>query len=218
MKEPKRVVPSERGQAASTQNRIGLERLIFFSDAVFAIAITILILEIHLPAGADSADDSQLLLMLTALGPKYLAYVISFWVIGLYWISHHHKFLLIQRFDNSLLSLNLLFLMLIVFIPFPTAVLSESITHTASVFYALVMALAGLLLAILWWHAARHHNLIDPQLDRRLRLREVAVPLATAAIFILSIGVAFLNENLVRIFWTLILPVTLFINSKRPVV
>ncbi len=215
MKKPKAAAPPEHNQDASERNHLGLERLIFFSDAVFAIAITLLVLDIHLPAGAESANDSQMLSMLTGLWGKYLAYLLSFWVIGLYWISHHRKFLLIKRFDNRLLSLNLLLLMAVAFIPFPTSVLSESVTRTASVFYALVMALGGVLMALLWWHAIRNHNLIDPQLDRQLQRREMVAPLATAAIFLISIGIAFWNAGLVRLFWLLIVPVSLTWNARR---
>jgi uncharacterized membrane protein len=200
---------------SSEQNHIGLERLIFFSDAVFAIAITVLVLDIHLPPGGDIADNDQLRLMLTGLWPKYLAYIISFWVIGLYWISHHRKFLLIKRFDNRLLRLNILLLMAIAFIPFPTAVLSENGNRTASIFYAFIMAVGGLLVCLLWWHATRNHNLVDPQLNKQVIWQELASPLATVAIFILSIGIAFLDEGLVRLFWVILLPLSLILNARR---
>ena len=217
MKKSKATVPLEHNQYTSEQNRIGLERLMFFSDAVFAIAITILVLDIHLPAGGDSANDSQLLIMLTGLWHKYLAYIISFWVIGLYWINHHRKFLLIKKYDHLLLSLNLLLLMVIAFIPFPTAVISESATRTATVFYALVMGLGGLVLAILWLYAAYNHNLIYPHLNKQRRWREAAGSLAITAIFLISIGISFLDEGLVRIFWLLIIPISLFFNVRREV-
>ena len=103
--------PTEVKPYNAEQNRTGLERLMFFSDAVFAIAITILVLDIHLPSGVDLSSDRQLLSALGGLWQKYLAYIISFWVIGLYWINHHRKFLFIKKFDHRLLSLNLLFLM-----------------------------------------------------------------------------------------------------------
>jgi uncharacterized membrane protein len=217
MKKTKTTGPVELNQFTSEQNRLGLERLMFFSDAVFAIAITVLVLDIHLPVGADSANDNQLLIMLTGLWHKYLAYIISFWVIGLYWINHHRKFLLIKKFDHTLLSLNLLLLMVIAFIPFPTSVISENGSRSATVFYAIVMALGGLVLAILWLHAAYHHNLIDPRLNKRRRWREAAGSLAIAAIFFLSIGIAFLDEGLVRICWVLIIPISLFLNVRREI-
>jgi uncharacterized membrane protein len=95
---------NELKQDSTPQNRLALERLVFFSDAVFAIAITILVLDIRLPAGADSASSRELFLLLAGLWQEYLAFFISFWVIGLCWISHHRKFLHIRRVDNQLLT------------------------------------------------------------------------------------------------------------------
>jgi uncharacterized membrane protein len=215
MKRPKASPPVETRLYNAEQNRVGLERLMFFSDAVFAIAITILVLDIHLPSGVDLASGDQLLSSLLALWPKYLAYLISFLVIGLYWMNHHHKFLFIKKFDHLLLSLNLLFLMVIAFIPFPTAVMSETINMTSSIFYALVMAAAGVLLAVLWLHATRRQVLFDLHLSRQQRWREATGPLAIALIFLLSIGVAYVDLGLVRIFWLLIIPISLVLNIRR---
>jgi len=215
MKKPRATAQPVHEQDVAERHRMGVERLTFFSDAVFAIAVTVLVLDIHLPAGADTADNSQLAQMLGGLWHQYFAYVLSFWVIGLFWISHHRKFLYIKRFDGRLLSLNLLFLMVIAFIPFPTSVLSESGTRTATIFYALVMALAGMFLAILWRHAAHHHKLTDPQLDQAMERREVIIPLATSAIFLISIGLSFWATGLVRLFWILILPVSFFLGGRR---
>jgi uncharacterized membrane protein len=208
------TVPKKLKPDAMSKDRLGLERLVSFSDGVFAIAITLLVLDIRLPSGADSASDRQLLLLLAGLWQKYLAYFISFWVIGLCWISHHRKFLHIQRVDNQLLSLNLLMLMMIAFIPFPTAVMSENLSLTATGFYAFVMTLACLTGLILWWHAARNHNLIDPHLDKHEIWREALVPAATIAILVLSMGVAFFDAGLARICWVLIFPVSLFLRRK----
>ena len=199
---------------STPQNRLALERLVFFSDAVFAIAITILVLDIRLPTGADSASNHELLLSLAGLWPEYLAFFISFWVIGFTWISHHRKFLYIRRVDNQLLTLNLLMLMIIAFIPFPTAVMSETISFTATAFYALTMVLASLSGLILWWHAAHNHHLVDPNLDRRQIWREALVHFATVAIFILSMGVAVLDAGLARICWVLLIPVAFCLRRK----
>ncbi len=218
MKKTKDTAPQKHNQYTSEQNRIGLERLMFFSDAVFAIAITVLVLDIHLPSGGDLADNSQLTTMLIGLWHKYLAYIISFWVIGLYWINHHRKFLLIKKFDHLLLAFNLLLLMVIAFIPFPTTVISENATRTATVFYALIMGLAGLALTVLWLHVVYTENLVDPHLNKRQLWREATGSLAIAAIFFLSIGIAYIAEGWVRIFWLLIIPVSLFINARRKVI
>jgi uncharacterized membrane protein len=214
MDKRKESVSVDLSQDRTERDRLGIERLVFFSDAVFAIAMTLLILDIRLPAGVETANNHQLLLLLTGLWHKYLAYFISFWVIGLYWISHHRKFLLIKRWDHLLLSLNLLLLMVIAFIPFPTAVMSENGNLTATVFYALVMALAGITQMILWWHASGDNKLLDMHLDRMQRWREVAPPLASVVIFLLSIGVAFFDLNLVRIIWVLIPPLSIYLRRR----
>ena len=96
-------------------------RLEAFSDGVFAIAITLLILEIKVPPAANLGNG------LLQLWPSYLAYAISFVVIGAIWINHHAMFDWIDRVDQKLLLLNTLHLMFIAFLPFPTAVLAEAL-------------------------------------------------------------------------------------------
>lgn len=214
MGKPHATGPNELKQDSPTQNRFAIERLVFFSDAVFAIAITILVLDIRLPAGVDAASSRELLLSLAGLWPKYLAFFVSFWVIGLSWTSHHRKFLYVQRVDYQLLALNLLMLMMIAFIPFPTAIMSENVSFTATAFYALTMILTSLSGLILWRHAARNHRLIDPNLGRRQIWREASVPLVTAAIFTLSIGVAALDAGLARVCWILVFPVAFFLRRR----
>jgi uncharacterized membrane protein len=210
----KESAPEGKKQDASPPVPYSLERLILFSDAVFAIAITLLVLEIRLPVGGDSADSRQLLQILGGLWHKYLAYFISFWVIGLNWISHHRKLLYIQRADFQLLSLNLLTLMLIAFTPFPTAVMSENISFTATAFYALMMILVSLSGLTLWWYAAYHHKLIGPELDDRRIRQETLVPAVTVAVFMLSIGVAAVEPGLARIVWVLIFPEALILRRR----
>jgi uncharacterized membrane protein len=214
MGKPQTTVREEHKHDTIPENRLSLERLVFFSDAVFAIAITILVLDIRLPAGAASGNGRELLLSLTGLWQEYLAFFISFWVIGLSWMSHHRKFLFIQRVDNRLLVLNLLMLMMIAFIPFPTAVMSGNVSFTATSFYALTMILASLSSLVLWWHAARDRHLLDPNLDERRIWREATVHLATIAIFILSIGVAALEAGLARICWVLVFPVAYLLRRN----
>jgi uncharacterized membrane protein len=211
---PQAKPPSVAKQDSPPENGLALERLVFFSDAVFAIAITILVLDIRLPAGAEAANSRELFLALVRLWPQYLAFFISFWVIGLTWVSHHRKFRYIQRVDYPLLTLNLLMLMLIVFVPFPTAVMSENISFTATAFYALVMILASLSGLLLWWHAARNRRLVYAGLDRRQIWQEASAPLVTIAIFALSIAVAALSAGLARICWLLVFPVVFLLRRR----
>ncbi len=192
----------------------GLERLIFFSDAVFAIAITLLVLEIRLPVGAGELDDRQLLAALAGIWPKYLAYAISFGVIGMVWIGHHRKFRMIEAYNRWLLFINLLLLMAVAFIPFPTAVLSESGNRTATIFYALSVLVMGLLSVMLWTYAAQMAGLASTQAARaQIReetLRSAIVPL----VFFLSIPLAFLNDDLAKVFWASIIPLLYWVTQR----
>lgn len=188
-----------------SHDQVGLERLVFFSDAVFAIAITLLSLEIRLPVIEGQQSNAELFQSILAIWPKYIAYIISFLVIGLFWASHHRKFRLIQGYDNNLIFLNLLLLMTIAFIPFPTSLISEFGNRTSTIFYASVLILAGLLSITIWLYASHKNRLIDPLLDKRQRRREIVGPLLSVVIFVLSIGLAFINVGLARLSWVLVI-------------
>jgi len=100
-----------------------LERIILFSDAVFAIAITLLVLEIKVPHVGEDTNNS-LINILIGMTPKFIGFFISFLVIGQYWIVHHKLFGFVDDYNGGLLWLNLIFLMSIVLMPFSTALYS----------------------------------------------------------------------------------------------
>ena len=196
------------------QDHLGLERLIFFSDAVFAIAITLLALEIRLPSGQDTRSSGELLAALLAIWPRYLSYAVSFLVIGLYWMAHHRMFRAIARYDRRLLSLNLLLLLCIAFVPFPTAVLGEYSDVVATIFYALTMVVTGLAGALVWWYASGNcGRLLAEPLGRSgaraSRLRTLAAP----AVFLLSVGIALWNDDAAKLSWIALAPL-LFASSE----
>lgn len=196
------------------ENQLGLERLIFFSDAVFAIAITLLVLEIRLPTSEGPATNAELLARLLSIWPHYLGYVLSFLVIGTFWMGHHRKYGLIQRYDGNLLLLNLLMLMWIAFIPFPTALISEYGNRTATIFYALTIAATGVMSATNWWYAAYHNRLVNDQLSARLRRREFLKPLLISALFLCSVGVAFIDDDWAKFSWLLMIPIIYFVRRS----
>ncbi len=102
-----------------------LERLVFFSDAVFAIAITLLIIEIHPPELGGSTAEA--LTALVDLAPKFFSFVLSFLVIGRFWIGHHSAFAAVARFSPRMLWPNLMLLMAIAAMPFASAFLGENL-------------------------------------------------------------------------------------------
>jgi TMEM175 potassium channel family protein len=166
--------------------KVALDRLIFFSDAVFAIAMTLLVLAIPRPgSGADIAG----FLKSKDVG-KFIAYFISFWVIALYWLAHHRLFRVVQRYDYGVLLLNLALLFCIAFLPYPSAVLGDNPTNPqATVFYAVCVAATGAVSTALVWYVVmfRRFTIPLPRLIARYYFfRGVIVP----AVFLASIPVA----------------------------
>ncbi len=159
--------------------QLQFERLMFFSDAVFAIAITLLVIEIRVPHGVTT--DLQLRQGLFDLLPKYIGFVISFFVIGRFWIGHHRVFGYLKSWSPGLLRRNLSFLLAIAFMPFPTAVLGEYPTAPTSLYlYAGWLIAAGLLNLILIHHATSHPELLVAPLSpaQRHDMRASFLPLA----------------------------------------
>jgi uncharacterized membrane protein len=200
--------PQERFETRFRER--GVERLIMFSDAVFAIAMTLLVLDLRVPLIPSSlstdATNSQLARDLANLAPAYFAYVLSFTVIAVYWRAHHRKFLAIERVDDGLVVLNLLFLLSVSFLPFPTSVLSRyGNTVVATVLYACSMTLVGALSGLITLWAGRRH-LNAPEVDvghaRFAGWRSMVVPI----VFAVSIPVALADPKLARWMWLLIAP------------
>lgn len=158
-------------------------RLETFSDGVFAIATTLLILDVKLPTGSSVTHG------LLQIWPSYAAYAISFLTIGIMWINHHTVFQQIDRVDRPFLVINVLFLMVIAFIPLPTRVLAAHLHHdatTAAFFYGLVNVLMAVTYSLLWFYAARGRRLIAATADQRTvsgisRAFRPGVPLYTFA-------------------------------------
>jgi uncharacterized membrane protein len=140
-------------------------RLETFADAVFAIAITLLIIEIHVPPREEVLAVGGLAPALAHLWPSYLGYLVSFVVIGIMWANHHNLMKLIDRVDHGFITLNLMLLMCVAFLPFPTAVMAEHLTDeheraTAVAFYCGAFTVTAVFYFLMWWHAARGRRLI----------------------------------------------------------
>ena len=138
-----------------------------FSDGVFAIAITLLILEIKIPKPSDGALANQLLRQ----WPSYFAFLISFAFIGVMWINHHRLFTHIKRCNNTLMVLNLLLLLGVTIVPFPTAVLATHIgfadQRTAALLYNGVYVFIAIIFNLLWRYAvSRNHHLLGKEVDK----------------------------------------------------
>lgn len=155
------------GEPANRQNDTG--RIETFSDGVFAIAMTLLVIEIGVPHLGDEAQGTTLFGALVAQWPSYLGYAVSFLQIGVIWANHHNRFSFIERSDHILLFLNTLFLMCVAFIPFPTALLAEYIETDeqtiAVAVYSGTLAVTAVFFTLLWLYAATNHRLVSRGLD-----------------------------------------------------
>ena len=189
------------------------ERLIVFCDAVIAITITLLVLELSLPDGAERMSDAALWQALADLRPRLTGYVISFLVIALFWLGHRQKFSWIVRSSGLLIWLNLGFLLGISWMPFATDMLIENGGRLATALYAGLTMMIALLAAAMAWHAVRA-GLADES-HRDLSPLWLAGPsLATALVFALSIPIAFWSPEAAQHSWLLLLPLSL-IASRR---
>jgi uncharacterized membrane protein len=141
-------------------------RLEAFSDGVFAIAATLLILGVH------AASDGQLGHSLLRIWPSYVAYAVTFVTIGIIWVNHHMVIGQIGSVDRTFLMLNVVFLMLVSFIPFPTGLVADhfhgSGLEPAALAYGATLTLTAALFNVLWFYAARGRRLLKKNADARV--------------------------------------------------
>ena len=184
----------------------GVSRILALSDGVFAVAMTLLIFDIAVPATTSDADLPKTLL---GLWPHYLVYVVSFVVIARFWVAHRLAFRLISRDDGVLVWLNLLLLMLVAFLPFPTAVVGEHPgSPAATVLYATSVILAALASTAYWWYASGRAGLLRPD-ARRAQVRALrARSLSAPVFFALTVPLAVFAPYAAEIAWILIFPLT----------
>ena len=201
---------------AGDEGGLSLERIVFFSDAVIAIAITLLAIEIRLPDLGHEASGAALLEALRALWPRYLSFVISFLVIGSYWWVHHRAFRAVRRYDEALIWLNLAFLLCVVFLPFASSVLGEHGNDpVAATFYALCVAATGLVETALWAYASRGHRLLDAAVPSRA-IRLASLRAATPpGIFLLSIPLIWLNPHVAMLSWLATFAITAALRQRE---
>jgi uncharacterized membrane protein len=192
------------------------DRIVNLSDGVFAIAITLLILDIRVPNIPENMVSSQLLGALLSLWPKYLGYILSFVGISAFWLIHHSIFRPIRSYDRILLYLNFLFLMVVAFVPFPTSLLGEYGDHQLPVaIYAATLAVGRLLLTAIHWYSTRNDRLLgepqDPATVRFFLIRGLTIPV----IFLLSIVISFFSVSVAIWTWFVMLAVDTVVTHRR---
>ncbi len=183
------------------------ERLSAFSDGVIAIAITLLILEIKVPAAAPGQLGQQL----RQLWPSYIAFAVSFLTVGIMWVNHHNLSRRLVAVDHGLLYLNLALLGAISFIPFPTAVIAGylreggSNERSAALLYSIAMILVSAAFTAMWWHIARRPHLIHTAQRDAVRMHArkatmgIPVYVAVAALSLVSATAALIAFGVIAI-------------------
>jgi uncharacterized membrane protein len=189
-------------------------RLEFFSDGVFAIAITLLIIEIQPPEDMHNLGHKLL-----ELWPSYVAYTLSFLLIGLVWANHHLMFRRIARADRMLVFLNTLLLLDVAFVPFPAAVIARAFADGESeaiavLLYGVVLTVGGIAFNAVWRYAVHGRRLVDDQttdaeiafINRRFILGPIVYAVATAVGVLVPKGGLALFGALIVFYWLPIEP------------
>ncbi|HJW08861.1 MAG TPA: TMEM175 family protein [Holophagaceae bacterium] len=172
---------------------ISTNRLEAFSDGVFAIVITLLVLELRLPP-VPGGGPGPLAPRLLAMAPQFVAYAIAFVIVGMTWIGHHGLFHLISRTDKTLMWLNLLILICVSFVPFPSMVLGLYPMHPVAIrLFAGTMLLASLSYNLAWWYAMKECRLIRRDLDPEVCRQQTLRGLQFIGIYALALAGSFLH-------------------------
>jgi uncharacterized membrane protein len=183
---------------ATQSDLVDTARLETFSDGVFAIAITLLVLELQVP---ELQDGERLWPALLAQWPQFSAYLTSFAILGIMWVNHHSMFRQVDRTDRGLIFLNLGLLLWAALLPFPTELFAEYLrdesanAQVAAAVYSANLTAAAIMFSLMWWHVLRKH-LIVHNLNRAQQRRSVLRFSAGAVIYAATIGLSFVSPRL----------------------
>ena len=192
------------------------DRTVFFSDAVFAIAMTLLVLDLKLPAMAPDITGAQLNRILLEQRDPLAGFILSFVLVGRIWLSHHRLFNAIKSYDAGLQSINLVALFFVVFLPVPTSLLFEANSQSPwpPVIYAVTISGSYLSLNWLWRHAYRA-GLMHPWVDGPMYRLVLRGQDPGWVVFVLSIPLAFIRPDFALFSWILILPASVASDRYR---
>ena len=200
--------------AVNTKTQI--DRLLFFSDAVIAIAITLLIIEIKAPVIGELSTHEEKVHVLNELLPKFISFLIGFFVIAIYWKSHHYLFGFITGYTDKLIWINTLFLLSIVLMPFSSAFYSENFSYNiAYAVYCLNIIMTGLLNCWLVMYLSNSKSSISTVAgNTSWRRHHISRSLVAPATFLLSLLISFYSVGMSRLAFLVIFPVIFILNRR----
>ena len=191
-------------------------RVIAFSDALFAIAMTLLVVSIAVPTLSDAGDVHELADALNDRTSEFVSFFISFAVIGRYWIAHHQFFSLLRVIDNRLIVLNLIYLGFVAFLPFPTDLLGTYFSNPLSVtIYAVNVALISGFEVVLFTRAHRA-GLLERRMPEDVFRWGRMMSSTPVFYFLISIPVAFVSTPAAALVWLLGIPAGIVGNRRKP--
>ncbi len=198
------------------RDSVEFARTLTFTDGLFAIAMTLLVVDLAVPTLTDTASVHELADKLDDDSAKFISFFISFAVIGRYWLAHHTYFSALARIDRALIALNLVYLAFIAFLPFPTALLGEYFENPLSiVIYAVNVAIvSGMEVVLFSW--AHNHDLLERKLPGNVYRYGAAMSLSPVLFFVLSIPLAFLSTTLAACMWFLTIPFATIADRWKP--
>ena len=193
---------AQAGHSAS-KTHFQLDRISFFSDGVFAIAITLLVIEFKVPV-IEHATDAALWVSLKAMAWKMLGFIISFCIVGYYWSVHHRIFGYVEKYTSRLLWLNLSFLFSVVLLPFTSGLLgeyaSETELHLPYAVYVINICLTACMNALLWFYLSNHtFDLLTHKISKDRILLGFYFTLVVPVIFLISLGLIFIYPTVGRL-------------------
>jgi uncharacterized membrane protein len=196
------------------KNHLKLDHILAFADAIFAFSITFMAVSIHIPELPRNLTEAQVIDELLKSIPEFEIYVISFFVIGIYWISYHQLFNHIESSSSTLTWLTLLFLFFITLIPFATNLqVGFGQYQITFILFALVITFGGFLQTIVWAYATKN-KLIDESLTHDEIHYMLLETIDSPVIFLLSILVSFIDIQFAYYFWILIIPADIIVHKR----
>jgi uncharacterized membrane protein len=198
------------------RDSIEFARVLTFNDGLYAIAMTLLVVSIAVPTISDTHSVGDLADALNDLTPNFVSFFISFAVIGRYWLAHHEAVSLLDAMDQAFISLNLIYLAFVAFLPFPTALLGEYFENPLSIaIYAVNVGIVSGMEVVLFRHAYRA-RLLRRQPTPEVYRYGVVASLSPVGFFVLSIPFAFISTTLAVAIWFLLVPFGIALNRRAP--
>jgi uncharacterized membrane protein len=192
----------------------GTSRIEAFSDGVFAVSLTLLVLDLRVPQMQDGIALHDSIKIVLALFPQFLSFAISFAVVAIFWVNHHHLFHILERSDRKLLWLNNLLLFWLSVIPFPTAFIGKyPQLPIASIVYGIVLFLTATTFTVMYAYAACAKSLMYEWVTEETRKSGIKKGIIGPALYLFSVIIAPFSTH-IAIFTFILLPIFYFLPQR----